>query len=107
MKGYTQPVWSPEVRAEDEARWMKDSLKLSAAKLKKAYSISLTYNRRMDSVNNLRHNDAGKDKQALTLKKDAAIKALLTKEQYKKYYRRAQKIRETENRRYEGKHQPY
>lgn len=103
---YAQPRWSPEVRAENEARWMRDSLKLPAAKVKKAGSISLIYNRQMDSVNSLQQGDKEKMKQDLMCKKDKDIKRLLTKPQYQKYYRRETLLRHADTVRYRGR-QPY
>ncbi len=103
---YAQPRFSPEVRAENEARWMRDSLKLPAAKVKKAGRISLVYNRRMDSVNSLQQDDKEKMKQELMRKKDADIKRLLTKLQYQKYYRRESALRHADTVRYRGR-QPY
>jgi len=105
-EAYSQPRWSPEVRAENEARWMRDSLKLPGAKVKKAGSISLIYNRRMDSVNSLQQEDKEKMKQELMRKKDADIKRLLTKLQYQKYYRRETSLRYADTVKYRGR-QPY
>lgn len=104
---FAQPRWSPGVRAERETQWMRDSLHLPEDKLEKVSEISLTYNRRMDSVNDIGGKIKEKSQQKLMRKKDADIKALLNKEQYQKYYKREQMIRQREKIQYKGRYQPY
>ncbi len=100
-----QPVWSPEVRAERENKWMKDSLLLSTEKLKRAYDISLSYYRQLDLASESRNKV--KMQQRVMDKKDANMKPMLDKKQYQKYYRREKELRRVLNIKYEGRHQPY
>src|SRR5208283_1466738 len=78
-----QPVWSPSVRAKREAQWMQDSLSPSPEQMQQVNPILLRYQQEMDK-------SFGDDKKqhALMMEKDHALKAILNKDQYKKYYRR-------------------
>jgi hypothetical protein len=96
-----QPVWSPQVRAERENAWMRDSLKLSPEKLKRAYDISLNYYQQLDRFSN-----KPKLQNKVMVKKDANMKPMLTKEQYQKYYRREKQNRQALRVKYEGTHMP-
>jgi hypothetical protein len=102
-----QPRYSPQVRAERETTWMRDSLHLPENKLVKVMNISLTYNRAMDSVNDHAGRNKDKIQQKLMHKKDADFKALLNKEQYKRYYKREELIRKQEKIVYPRDRQPY
>jgi len=104
---FAQPRFSPQVRAEREVKWMQDSLHLSESKLHNIMAISLTYNNAMDSI--AEHAGKNKDKAQAKLmkKKDAQIKALLTKQQYQRYYRREQMIRMQDKVKYPPGKQPY
>ncbi len=93
---FAQPMYSPGIRADRETTWMKDSLHLPEAKLNKVHEISLLYNQRMDSVSETSNKNKEKIKTKLSTKKDADIRSLLTRQQYQKYYRREQMIRERE-----------
>ncbi len=103
---YSQPLYSPEIRAERETTWMHDSLKLPETTLKKVHDISLTYYKKKDSVNDAGGKYADKHKVKLERGKDEAIRKLLTKAQYKQYCKREKMIRLTEKRKYKGR-QPY
>ncbi len=100
-----QPRYSPEIRAKNEVSWMKDSLALPQDKLDKISKISLDYNQNMDKASEL----PGKVKaqQKLMKKKDATIKALLSKTQYQKYCKKEKMIRDREKVIYKGNRQPY
>jgi hypothetical protein len=91
-----QPRWSPEVRAERETQWLKDSASISPEQSAKIHKISLTYHQKMDKVAELRSKTKAKQKAALMRKKDADMKKILTKEQYRKYYRQEKKLRDIE-----------
>jgi hypothetical protein len=96
-----QPVWSPEVRAQRENKWMSDNMHLSHEKLRRAYGISLDYYRQLDKyVNNQ------KMQETVMHKKDAEMKPLLTKEQYRQYYQREEDLRQKMKVKYTGPHQP-
>lgn len=97
-----QPVWSPQLRATRYAEWMRDSLHLSTEQLEKVKPVLLNYEQHIDL--------AGKDTKrnhALMQEKDKAMKSILDKEQYKKYYRREKQIRALPKPNYKGPHQPY
>ena len=102
IASFAQPVWSPQVRATREARWMQDSLHLTAEQLQKANPILLNYQQQMDK-------NSGDDKKQHQLMKgkDAALKAILDKEQFKKYYRREEQIRALPKPNRSGPHQAY
>lgn len=100
-----QPLASPQVRADRETQWMKDSLKLPQAKLDKISAISLNYNTKMDSAAGLP--DKVKRQKRLMSQKDACIKGLLTRTQYQRYLKREKEIRRIANIKYEGTHRPY
>ena len=102
-----QPMYSPQVRAERETKWMHDSLHLPEKKLAKVEQISLVYHQTMDSVNDHAGKSKEKIKQSLMRKKDADIKALLSKEQYRRYYKREQLIRKQSKVQYPKDRQPY
>lgn len=99
-----QPVWSPEVRAERENKWMKDSLQLRPEKLKKAYDISLSYYKQLDQVAQMRNRK--KMQQRIMNKKDAMMKPMLTREQFLIYDRREKVLRKALDVKYTGPHQP-
>jgi hypothetical protein len=99
---FAQPVWSPKVRATREAKWMQDSLHLTPDQLQMANPILLNYQEQMDK-------NSGNDKKQhdLMKKKDSALKAILDKGQFKKYYRREEQIRALPKPNHSGPHQPY
>ena len=107
VNAHAQPAWSPELRAENEVKWMKDSLKLSVIQLKKIHYISLKYNRSRDSINISENKKKEQIKQQLDRKKDAEIKSLISKEQYQKYFKREQEMRKIEARQIKGRPKPY
>jgi len=98
-----QPRWSPAVRSEREMRWMKDSLNITEAQASQISGFSLTYQQQMDAA----ADQPGKKKNQARLmkKKDTRLKAILTKEQYQKYYKREEMIRKQDQIVYKG-HQP-
>jgi hypothetical protein len=97
-----QPVWSPHALAERENKWMRDSLLLPVGKLEKALNISESY------YTTIQQNEQNMEMQAKAdKKKDARMKPLLTSQQYQRYYRREQELRQARKARYHGKHQPY
>ena len=97
-----QPVWSPQVRAKKDAEWMHDSLHMTPAQMEKANPILLNYQQEMDQTGG-----SAVKSHELMKKKDAAMKSILNKEQYKKYYRREKQIRAIPKPNYKGPHQPY
>jgi len=101
---FSQPRWSPEVRAQRELKWMKDSLLLNESQLGKVSALSLKYQQQMDQAAEARDN---KKKQAKLMKnKDASLKGILSKGQYQRYYNRETLIRRHDTATYKG-HQPY
>ena len=96
-----QPVWSPEVRADRENKWMQDSLQLSGEKLARAHDISLNYYRQLDRFSN---NEKLQEK--VMKKKDANMKPMLNKEQYQTYYRREKEQRRILRIKIPGPHRP-
>ena len=97
-----QPVWSPAKRAELEMEWMRDSLHLTAAQEKKVNPVATNFQKQMDAASG-----AEKKQQELMRKKDAAMRRILNREQYKLYYRREQEIRSRPKPDRGGKHQAY
>ncbi len=97
-----QPVWSPGKRSEMEMQWMRDSLHITTPQAQKASQVSLHFQEQMD-------NAAGSDKRqhVLMQKKDAAMKSILTKVQYKKYYRREKEIRSRPKQTTDNRHKAY
>ncbi len=107
-RSFAQPVWSPAVRSEREMQWMKDSLHLTKLQVEKITPISLDYQRNMDKAAQPDYATRGKRQHPLMRQKDAEMKAILTKKQFDKYYRRELLIRQSENdKHYEGDRQPY
>jgi len=104
---FAQPRFSPQVRAERETKWMHDSLQLTENKLQRVMSISLVYNKAMDSVSEHSGKNKGKVQQKLMKKKDADIKGMLTKAQYQRYYKREQMIRAQDKIKYQPGREPY
>lgn len=86
-----QPLKSPEVRAEKETQWMKDSLNATPAQGDKIQKISLEYNQKMDKAATSKSRT--KLQKQLMSKKDAGIKKVLTKQQYAKYYAHEKQVR--------------
>jgi len=87
---FAQPVYSPEKRAKLEVQWLQDSLGITPQQATKAGSISLTYNRQMDKAADMKEAAAKKSRQkVIRQKKNIAMKALLTDEQYQHYALRA------------------
>ena len=97
-----QPVRSPKARADADARWMHDSLHLSSQQFSKVQPVLLNYQQQMDESSN----DA-KKQSTLMAKKDADIKPILNRWQYKVYYRREEQIRALPKRDPGARHQPY
>ena len=97
-----QPVRSPKARATAESQWMQDSLHTTAAQMEKINPILLNYQQQMDQ-------NYGNDKKQKDLmqEKDSSLKGILSKEQYKIYYRREEQIRALPKRNHTGPHQPY
>jgi hypothetical protein len=89
---FAQPVWSPETRAERETAWMRDSLNATEAQSVKIKRIELNYNKQIDQV----MNKQGQTAKRLMRKKDKDMKSVLDRDQYARYYRREQEIREVE-----------
>ena len=97
-----QPVWSPGKRSEMEMEWMRDSLHITPRQEQKAAPVSLHFQEQMD-----KSNGAEKTQHDLMRKKDAAMKSVLNREQYKKYYRREKEIRLRPKVKPDPRHQAY
>jgi len=81
---------------------MQDSLHLTTEQMQKVSPVLLNYQQKVDLSGN-----AVKKNKALMQHKDAEMKAILNKEQYKKYYRRENQIRALPKPNHSGLHQPY
>jgi hypothetical protein len=101
---FAQPVWSPEVRAERETQWMKDSLNLSPEQLSNVTAINLDYQRDMDKAA-AAPGKTKKQKQIMH-RKDEKLVAIFNKEQYSIYMRREKIVRARAKVKYTGPHQP-
>jgi hypothetical protein len=86
-------------------KWLIDSVHVTRQQEQKIAGLSLAYQEQMDKAADGPNKTTAQAK--LMKKKDADYKAILTKEQYKKYYNREQLIRKQEKVVYKGKHQPY
>ena len=100
---FAQPRYSPEVRSKKEMQWLQDSVHINADQANKINGISLTYQQQMDKAAELPDKIKKQDK--LSKKKDAALKKILTKDQYQRYYKREAMIRKQDRIIYKG-HQP-
>jgi len=102
---FAQPRWSGEIRAKRLTEWMRDSLHLSQDQLAKASKIELRYEQQIDKSS---ESPATRDKvqQKLMSQKDADMKAVLNKMQYRKYYSREISARQREKIIYKGNRQP-
>jgi Spy/CpxP family protein refolding chaperone len=92
-----QPRRSPEVRAEKETQWMKDSLGVTATQADKVHSIALSYHQKMDKVATSKTKTRQQKK--LMSQKDASIKKLLSKEQFDRYCAHEKQVRLVEKQR--------
>ena len=101
-----QPAYSPRERANRDITWMQDSLHVNQEKSAKLLEIEVTYYTAMDKTNQQTTQIRAKTQARLIRKKDTAIKALLDKEQYIKYYVREKQIRAKAKLHYNGTHQP-
>ena len=81
---------------------MQDSLHLTTEQMQKVNPVLLNYQKNIDLSGN-----AVKKNKALMQHKDAEMKTILNKEQYKKYYRREKQIRAIPKPNHSGPHQPY
>ena len=84
---------------------MQDSLRITPDQLGRIGKLSLNYQRRMDKSADLP--DKTKKQSRLMQKKDAEMKAILDKVQYRKYFNREQLIRKQDTITYKGTHQPF
>ena len=105
---FAQPVYSPEVRAGQEMKWMQDSLQLAPAQAEKLKVITLAYHTNMDKANKSKstlHKTRTQSK--LMQKKDADVKTVLhNKAKYNHYYKHEQEVRRQARVTYKGPHQP-
>jgi len=84
---------SPEERAEQQSNMMRDSLALSDAQYEKVKEVNLEYAKKFDEMRNNAEGDWSAMREqmgALRQEQNEALKALLTTEQYEKW----QKIQE-------------
>ncbi len=88
FSGMAQPVWSPGKRADMEMEWMRDSLHVTPAQEKRISPTTANFQKQMDETNG-----SAKKQNELMRKKDATMRHILNREQYKLYYRREQEIR--------------
>ncbi len=102
-----QPEWSPAVRAERDTAWLKDSLHLDAAKLEKAYTLSLAYHTSKDKAKQTGGKNKDKNIHKLEQARDSDFKKMLTKEQFIRFSRREQLARKRKTIKYNGKYRPY
>jgi hypothetical protein len=97
LQSVAQPRVSPDVRAERETQWMKDSANVTPEQSTKFNKISLAYHQKMDKASEMKSARAKKkERESLMRKKDSQMKALLSKEQYKKYYAEEKRLRKIE-----------
>ena len=106
VTAFAQPRYSPAVRAEREAQWMSDSLHITPDQSKKVEVVSLSYNQEMDKTVELKGKKKDKARERIMNKKDAGMKAILTKQQYKIYYSREKQGRKAQKPEPKGPHQP-
>lgn len=84
---------SPEQRAEMQSNMMRDSLSLSDAQFEKVKEINLEYNKKFDEMRNNSEGDWSAMREqmgAIRKQQDDALKAVMTSEQFEKW----QKIQE-------------
>ena len=101
VASYAQPRYSPEIRSKQEMQWLQDSVHISPGQWAKLSDISVTYQRQMDKAAD--EKDKVKKQARLMQKKDAAMRAILNKEQYRKYYKRESAIRKKDAVVYKGR----
>lgn len=106
LTSIAQPRYSPGVRAQRETQWILDSLHISPDKGDRIHTISLNYYQQMDKASELPGKEKDKKQKHLMNKKDADMRALMNKEQYQRYYKREEGIRQREKIIYKGPHQP-
>src|SRR5437660_9597016 len=84
-QGRMQPR-TPEEKAQNQTRWMKNNLALTPEQANKAYDINLYYARETENEKNMPPSpDKKAQRQGIKRNKDQDLKAVLTGEQYQRY----------------------
>jgi Spy/CpxP family protein refolding chaperone len=91
-----RPHMTPEARTERQIDWMQRNLMLTEEQNKRVHGVLLHYARQADE--NVRDNPKGPDRrmerQDIIKDRDAAIKAVLTGEQYTHYRQHEKEVAE-------------
>ena len=87
---------TPEERAEFQTEWMKSELSLDSSIVPNVYSINLKYSKKMQSIMNSGGSRIQKYREfkASSDAKDAELKSVLTKDQYKIYQQRKEEMKQ-------------
>lgn len=87
---------TPEERAEFQTEWMKSALSLDSVVIPSVYSINLKYSKKMQSIMNSGGTKIQKYREFKTFSdaKDAELKNIFTKDQYKIYQQRKEEMKQ-------------
>ena len=87
------PKRTPEERAQRQSQWMQQNLSLTDDQNKKVYDIMLSSAKQMDDARSA-GGDMRTQMQDINAKRDAAMKGVLTADQYQKYQQHTQEMRQ-------------
>ncbi len=85
------PKRTPEERAQRQSQWMQQNLGLTDDQNKKVYDIMLSSAKQMDDARNS-GGDMRTQMQDINAKRDAAMKGVLTADQFQKYQQHTQEM---------------